>query len=499
MAAIIAKNYALLTLIPSVVRTGGRTLVCLQLMEGRKQIATTSFELGMLGLPELVSNRSLREAHLDLPKDAGTILEAVRDRLAPARPLWLHIPRSEPLLALFPWEEVLTRDVQAPVLRIPNFIHDPFRFGRPVRYVICASSPEAKGHYDIRQMCERLIGELLVLADRETPIEIHVFADIQAYEAGDWLGSRNGIFDFSAATVIFHNPSTAAGHGTTEALPHIPRIADGVSNPWLRWMAERLKGHTVDIMHFISPGYVDRLDGALALAVSPVDNSDREWARFVGAAELSRFLDGLGVQGLGLHSLREDEWTFGLCQLAWQMTWLRPGPVLSCRNAAVHGFGDAAELHRLLLVGAVGGLSFRSAPLLSLHPVHLPPRSREGDVQSDDSPWRHLAEKAGDSVLDAVVSTTAAFSSPFDITVSRTAIRDIIGTYARSRLEREGEGADADWLNIASRQIDSRRAQMLTVEALSHRERVETGGTAEALEFVSELLRRRGSHGEAAE
>ncbi len=52
----------------------------------------------------------------------------------------------------------------------------------------------------------------------------------------------------------------------------------------------RCRGVAADVVHFVGHGYLSGDEGALALASSPVVNTDTRWARFIGVTQLCEFM-----------------------------------------------------------------------------------------------------------------------------------------------------------------------------------------------------------------
>lgn len=145
---------------------------------------------------------------------------------------------------------------------------------------------------------------------------------------GTWSELRAGAARIEPkCTVTVHDPAVAQGYDVPSPSQSVPRGSGYPPNPWLRWMSETLAGKNIDLVQFVCHGYMSQDHGALALAESPALNTDPNIARFVGAAELSRFLNNMGAWYLGLTSPPNNYSMYGLRLLADQMARSRPGPV----------------------------------------------------------------------------------------------------------------------------------------------------------------------------
>jgi hypothetical protein len=104
-------------------------------------------------------------------------------------------------------------------------------------------------------------------------------------------------------------------------------------------MAAALRGRCADAVHFVCPGFFRRDQGALAVARSPADNTDREWSHLIGAGELMTFLDQVGAWAVAFTPPFEDVWAMGVRLLADRLAWQRPGALLVHQDS-----GDTAAL-----------------------------------------------------------------------------------------------------------------------------------------------------------
>jgi hypothetical protein len=286
--------------------------------------------------------------------------------------LWFHIPREGFELALLPWEEMLYEHLQVSLLRIANFLEDPYRPSIAPTMVICASAPIADGAYSLHSYVSAMLRALdLAASIAKSRPTIYVFADAEAIpsiqsEVFDKLVEGNRLANLDVMPLPA--PMEPAG------LESPGRGADDVISPWLRWILARMSGQAVDIVHFISPGYFQEDRGALALAESPDSNSGR--GDFVGAGELASFYDRLGCSVMSFSSPDMPQWAWGQRMLAFELSWLRPGPVLVYERE-YSGYGALARVYALLFGAGRQPLlhwPFGRAPVhLCCHPRLLEP------------------------------------------------------------------------------------------------------------------------------
>jgi hypothetical protein len=98
-----------------------------------------------------------------------------------------------------------------------------------------------------------------------------------------------------------------------------------VSNPWLTWITNALAGRPLDLVHFVTHGFMSGDRGAIAVASSPTLNTDRVSSRFIEAAELTAFLAEVGAWGLVLSGPPDNYSDAGLRELADTVAQVRAG------------------------------------------------------------------------------------------------------------------------------------------------------------------------------
>jgi len=285
---------------------------------------------------------------------------------APAA-VWLHIPKDSYQLALLPWEEMAQMAIRTPILRIGNFVDDPYRPRLEPTIAICASQPVGDGPYPLAQYVLALCLVIGRAAGFElTSPRICIFADHDRAGEIQALLSGSG---FNLPRVEIVSPPEG-----TQPRPDTEKIDEPgpMSSVWLEWMRTYFSGQTVDIVHFITPGWFAENHGAIALADTPTHN--RGGGEFIGASELAAFLDQLGCSAVAFSSPEMPEWEWGQRMLAFELSWLRPGPVLVFEHLA-HSYGSLLGMFGLLFGLGPDALELSidvgSPPQLTCHPQLL--------------------------------------------------------------------------------------------------------------------------------
>ncbi len=310
-------------------------VVVSQLYRGPETMGVPAFTpLQALGLPDVMRPREVDPYQLGID---GTpikeqLLHAV-DLTGHGEPVWLQIGRGAHQLAALPWEALASKPIGRAMLRIPNFLVNPFQTGDSRRIAICASGPLAKGAEQVFEHIEILLAVFDAIfrnephADEKPKPDVAIFTDLDAFwDMEGRIGQLREHFD--RLEIAMPNPEEADRYGRTERVRGPIRQTDRLANPWLQWIADHYAETGADLVHFICPGYFYDDNGALALAETPTRNTDRRWSRFVGAQELALFFDLLGCSGMGFTTTGADIWHIGTRMLAYELSWIRPGPIL---------------------------------------------------------------------------------------------------------------------------------------------------------------------------
>ena len=276
-----------------------------------------------IGLPYRLDRRSAEGEgpYFSLPKRLIHELgEAIWDLTERREPLWLHLVKPYGYLGIVPWEKLLHLEgLSNPVLRLPDFIVPPPReTRRALDVVLCISTPVSERNFPAVQYLEVVSRQILRAAKRK--VRLHIFMDKRWRHFGH--GADLG------PDVRFYDAEKAADYSVPRATSNIRDQDERVENPWLLWMRDALEGQSVDVVHFLCHGYFANDRGAIAVSESPVLNKDKEYARYIGPAELTTFLTQLGAWAVGFTCIPNNYSRVGLRALADTIGQLRPGSVL---------------------------------------------------------------------------------------------------------------------------------------------------------------------------
>ena len=300
---------------------------------------------------------------------AGTPIESqVRQAAALSSDgvLWFHVPQDSFELALLPWEEMVWAVTRMPLFHIANFLSDPYTPGPAPRIAVCASQPLADGLFDVSEYVTALLSAIDAAASAaEVVPRVTVFTD------GAWH-----------ASVAQRIEATAYDRLVVDEVPKLPPGLSGKGertpeNPWLRWIGEVSGSEPVDIVHFVTPGYFHERRGSIAVAAAPDDNQSP--GQFIGAGELAGLYDRLGCSVMAFSSPDMPQWEWGQRILGFELSWLRPGPILVMEHER-RAYPCLARYYALVL--GAGRDALRTAgegePIhLSCHPRLLEEKRRQ--------------------------------------------------------------------------------------------------------------------------
>ena len=334
----------------------------------------TRCSLGDLGLPTTLTGMNpVDDGRLTIPRNVVAALgEAVSglgpSPLPPESALWLEFPSPRGFLYIMPWERLLA-PLNRPLFRLPNHLVRPQVPGQTLEVAICASAPMAKTAFEPPRILQALANQYLNNPQRN--VTVHVFTD------ASWFGTVRDMFDGNPAIVVY-DPDAAGKYELPQRNPD-PAVGARFSSPWLLWIRDATGEKPLDFVHFVTHGYLAGDQGAIALATSPVVNTDRQWSRFIGSAELDTFLSQVGAWGLGLTGPEHNFCEAGLRELADAVALIRPGITMTHN---IEHDADGAQLGMVLqTIFAPGSPLDRPLPAVTcwVHPqfVDYPDTYRE--------------------------------------------------------------------------------------------------------------------------
>ena len=373
----------------------------------------------------------------------GDIERMVGSALKNGPLLWLQLNPPVGHLASMPWETMLEPVVgQVPIVRIPNFLLNSPLTVDVVDMVICLSEPKAKDPFAGAEFLRKLVPALLGLS--RTELRLHIFTDAKTHSRLQTDPSL-GAFD---KRVLLHDPAYLKEEGQEEKRSAADATRS-VRNPWLRWIVDEMREATADVAHFVTHGYLQKGQSALALAASPLENKDPLWAHFIGPGELAAFLDQLGAWSVGFTSPPFNFSSLGLRQFFDDVARLRAGPVLHHEASGDGATDELASAYADLFLGQAP--AFRRTVSMYAHP---------GLFVESESPV-----SMSSSVADTLV--TKWLDEPATVSAE-----------------------DSVWTTSTQRYLEQTVARMFPVEVKpeSHIQKAAADGVAQALKFVNEVL-----------
>ncbi len=305
--------------------SGPRAIVNFAIDRGSQNIHSLSADPSALGIPDDFIPDSFRYSEPDYrfdPELWDAIGDPVRQVMGDDDVLWLEMASPSGFLATLPWERMVQEHLEhVPVMRIPGFALYPDLGAGDLDVGLCISQPRAK----LTTLQPEVVHQVVTNLARhvgEGPT-VHVFTDAELHDA---LQRRFQETQVALPNVVVHDPSRAPDPDTMG--PTLEDQSGAVTNPWLLWILDELRGRTLDLLHFIAHGYLSGDQAAIAVAESPMVREDRLWARFIGPNQLATCLSQLGAWGVGFSSPNPNYSALALRQLVDDVARLRPGPVI---------------------------------------------------------------------------------------------------------------------------------------------------------------------------
>lgn len=304
----------------------------------------SSKKLGLPASTQSIRRLSYAEPSFFLPDE---VIAALKEFGPKYDPLWIELDPPGSRLAIVPWERLLQPYLQAPILRLPFFpISGPLPKWESLDVVLCASSPVAKAEIPLQYITD--LARTIVEASSK-PTTIHLFSDLDNYEALREIISGFLISEGSdRGEVRVYNPQDAANYMPAEFSRTIEDDPQRFDNPWLNWIADSLGTLTVDVAHFACHGFFSTDQGSIAVAESPLQNRDSDWARFIGAQQLNNFLNRVGAGAVFFSSPPQNFSISGLRVLNEQMARLRLGFSLLHEASEDMGLDDLRYIYHIL-------------------------------------------------------------------------------------------------------------------------------------------------------
>lgn len=327
-------------------------VVCFVLeVSGRERLRLRVPE-GRLGLipPKVDSGSEAAATNLRVPDEVlGALNDALGRFSRPEDILWLEFRAPSADLPGNFWEAALRPTAKPGVVRCPALKRPIFRLPYsplrplaspvPLDVILIGSSPQAKAPLPMADYLNKLARAFLSI--KETEVKVHIFGDQESHARLLQL-LKDRLASGSGPGAVAYDPGAAARYDAPRRTSAIQDAPGSAPSPWLRWIIDALPAdRAVDVVHFVGHGYRSYDKAAIAVAASPTVNTDRFWARFVGAQSIAAFMTQVGAWAIGLSSPQPTFEASSLRLLADGLARVVPGPV--CFHD-LRGDGECAAL-----------------------------------------------------------------------------------------------------------------------------------------------------------
>jgi hypothetical protein len=289
------------------------------------------------------------------------------------QPLWVHLVKPYGALRFLPWERAFGSGFRHAILMLPDFLFPPPReSSETLDVALCASAPLNAEEGLVRDALRGAIDGILTASVRRT--EVHVFVDATLYPEIQALAATqtNG-----TVRITPYDPAGSAPYVEADPSSRLVDRTGQVRSPWLLWMRDALKRHSVDVVHMVGHGYLARDRGALLLAQSPLARTNDFRAGPVSAIELCNFMNQVGAWGTVFTGVLDNHSPLGMRALADEIGQSRPGPVLMHSLDRDAQQQMLAPAYRLLFDTAPSGMPVSDALFVYCQPYRL------GTTQAD--------------------------------------------------------------------------------------------------------------------
>lgn len=387
--------------------------------------------------------------------------------------LWLETAEPAGFLPLLPWEKLLSRTVDVPVLHVARKPgHGTRRRGSLDVVLACTSSDErlTAPPKTVVSLCKALLG---ATAPGKRCV-VHLFADqlhrepIQAELAGSGLPVvEEGEPPERRGVVLYRLPEGEERARMEPSDAEVVRTQTVWERPWAAWIKNRTAGCAIDVVHVISNACFAGLQPTLEITASPWEKPQavrRSWTlrwvnkvqlRYVDAALLCDFATGLGAWGI-VFSAPNAECLRAERVLSYQASALLPG-VFAVHDLAQDPQAQACPALYGFLAGRAG----------STDPQPVIPHSTALSIRCNAA---MLQPEAADARIKASLGEDFA-----------QALQDLKEQIA-------GMDATPAWAAVVQRQIALTASTSLATEPLTERDKAARDGVTQALTVALSTL-----------
>jgi hypothetical protein len=410
-----------------------------------KQAGLLDATVEEVGLPLTLGQARIKQtsdSDYGLPDHIGAALEHVV--LGGGEPLWLSFPQPSGYLPIIPWELLLNRRLDVPILRLCYTSVQPIVSTQSLDIIVCFSFPVSKQVMNPKEVIYYFFDHIPDNIQRYTTF--HVFADAAVQPVLVDVRNRK-----PQCQINIYDPRQASQYEVPSANTSPSDSVSEVESPWLLWIRDAMGSRSADVVHFFCHGYLGREDGFLCFAQSPLQNDDERFARFVGARQICSFLDQVGAWSVAFSSQPGNYSIAGLRLLHDQMAHIRPGPVL---------------YHDMQLDPESLGLCETYQYAYAIEEAFPPKSSAISLICHPD--WAMPVSDPDDESKNLVDTLTLAGRMP-----------DVF----------EGVENTPSWIASGQRSLERSVAQLISTTPANPAEVLQSG-TADALRFVSDVLAR---------
>jgi hypothetical protein len=235
-----------------------------------------------LGVPDNI-DVDMPPLELNLPPQITSgIKNSLKDD-AENLPLWLRFAKPHGYLSALPWERVLTRALERPVLRFPDLLERPYENRDVLELAICLDPGRSAPLAKVQTLLDQIAAAILSASPR-VQTRVHLFTPSFWHQR-----LRKEGYD---KRLQIHDPVSAR---TSAAALSQKSIESPILSLWTIWMKAALGTRSLDAIYFVCNSGMTEFGPALRMSNSLSPNEKYDSCAYVDAMDLAAIVTRAGA------------------------------------------------------------------------------------------------------------------------------------------------------------------------------------------------------------
>jgi hypothetical protein len=277
-----------------------------------------------LGLADATRPASTPQINLPLQVQEGLRASVALMNPGSDLPLWLNLVRPYGHLGLLPWEDVLGKLLNRPVLRLPDFLERPRENTDVLEYGIVFDPPPETSSDKATDQLKSIVEQILAASSRATT-RINVFTTDAWSERLGKISSDN--------RVQLHPPKNASAlvealRAKTDKSPETQSEYRMGRRFWLDWICAAVEGRSLDAVHFVGRAQSTATRRGLLISSTPLPEDGLVTLSLVEIADIGTTLTRVGAWAAIFSPPPDESGASTMAYVADAFAHSRPGTVL---------------------------------------------------------------------------------------------------------------------------------------------------------------------------